>query len=234
MKYKIMLLVGLCVIIVSCKKITNVKIADSASTGKLSYQVLDDSGKGLPGVKVSVYNTEENSSGIYYEPSKVVDTLRTNADGIASFLSLFPANYLIVTDSPAVNKVKYNTREFAQVVAGLDKKKVVKASDHSGYLKVTLMSSQDYATPLKNMGIAAVPYPMVMTSRDIRGVLDAALISGITNENGFAAIKIPANIRYMLIVYSLNKGVISYLNDYYEVVKDGSYQVRLYTSPVYQ
>jgi hypothetical protein len=235
MKYKILILLCLTCIIVSCEKVTNIKIIDSPSTGKLNYKIVDDSGIGLSAVKVSVYENRVNSSGIYFDPAALIDTVRTDKNGVAAFSNLVPANYLIVTDSPTVNKVKYNTREFIQMVAGVEKNRTTKASEFSGFINVTMRSNLDYSTPLKNMGVAAVPYnPNHLTSDNIRSILNAAVITGITDDNGYVTIKIPSNIDYTLVAYSLDKGAIGWGYGINMVEKDMIAANVLYMSPVNQ
>lgn len=235
MKYKIMLLLILTATVISCKKTTNVRVVDPASAGKLSYKIVDDAGKGLPNVKVSIYDNKEYTSGIFYDPSSLIDTLITDNNGVASFSGLAAANYLVVADSPAVNKVKYDVREFVQVVAGIDKEKVTKASDFSGTLRITLKSNLDYSTFLTNTGVAAIPYnPANIKSIDIKSVVNAAAITGITNAQGFVTLKIPSNVNYYLVAYSLDKGEISSWYDVYLVQKDTSTPVSLFTSPYNQ
>lgn len=235
MKYKVMLLLGLSGIVVSCEKITNVKLLEPASTGKLSYKIVDDSGRGLTGVKVSLFENRGITTSYYLDPTALKDTLRTNQDGVAVFSNLFPDNYLIVTDSPRVNNIKYNTREFVQVIAGIEKKKVTVASEFSGSLKITLRSMYDFRTPLKNMGVAAVPYsPNKNLTDNISAVIDAAAITGITDENGFVSLKIPSNINYYLLVYSLDRSAFTFYYENYLILKDANIPVLLYRSPVIQ
>ena len=229
-----MLLVFLACIVVSCEKITNAKLVNSATTGKLSYKIVDDEGKGLSAVRVSVYKYISNSEGINFDSSTLIDTVRTDENGVAMFSELFPENYLLVTDSPMVNKVKYNTREFVQVVAGLEKEKVTKASEFSGSLRIVLTSNLDYRTLLSNTGVAAIPYDTQYISSDVKGYAERAVITGITNDQGLVVLKIPSNVPYYIMVYRLDKGIIDYWFDSYMLEKGASSLVKLYLSPVNQ
>jgi hypothetical protein len=233
MKCKIILLLGLSVLTVSCKKITNVKLIDGVNTGKLSYKLIDDSGKGLAGVKVSVYDTETIFSPSSPNPNALVGTIRTDVEGIAYFTDLLPKNYLVTTDSPAVNNNKYRTDEFVQIVADTEKKKVIKVSEFSGLLNITLISHNDYRTPLKNLGVAVHPSNGVrLNSDNIADVVKASTLKGITNENGFVSIKVPSNINFDLIVYHLIHRNLSWGHGNYSVGKDGKNVISLYTSPL--
>lgn len=229
-----MLLLGLWSTILSCKKITNVNLADPLTAGDLNYKVVDDSGNGLSGVKVSIYENRVYSNYVHLDRTALVDTVRTNRDGVAFFSKLIAANYLIVTDSPTVNHVKYTTREFIQVTAGTEKKKVVKASEFSGLLNINVYASSDFRTPLNKMGVAAIPnYSSVIYGRvqyvygNVKDFIGEAAITGITNELGFVSLKIPSNVTYTVIIYSLNKNVIGYGYDNYLIQKDASLRLSL-------
>lgn len=230
MKCQITLLLALSVLIISCKKVTNVKLVASETAGKLSYQLSDDSGKGLAGVKVSVYDTETNFSPGTPNPNSLVGTVRTDQEGIAYFSELLPKNYLVTTDSVTVNKVKYLTDEFVQVVAGTEKKKTIKVSEFSGLLNITLISNSDYRTPLKNLGVVAYPINAGQpNSTNVKALINAAVLKGVTDVNGFVSIKVPSNVSFDFIVYNLTTNNLGYGYGNYRVVKGGKTAISLYS-----
>ncbi|SMC94719.1 carboxypeptidase-like regulatory domain-containing protein [Pedobacter nyackensis] len=232
MKCKTILLLGLSVLTVSCKKITNVEVVDGVNTGKLSYKLNDDSGKGLAGVKVSVYDTETNFSTSSPNPNALVGTVLTDHEGVAYFSDLLPKNYLVTTDSPTVNKVKYRTDEFVQIVADIEKKKVIKVSEFSGLLNIRLISNIDYRTPLKNLGVAAHPVSGVrLNSDNVADVAKASTLKGVTDENGFVSIKVPSNITFDFIVYHLIHRNLGWGHGNYRVGKEEKNIITLYTYP---
>jgi hypothetical protein len=232
MKYQIILLLALCVLMSSCKKVTNVKLIASEAAGKLSYQLSDDAGKGLAGVKVSVYDIEPNNNTGIPNSNTLVGTILTDQQGIAYFSELLPKNYLVTTDSVTVNKVKYLTDEFVQVVAGMEKKKVTKVSEFSGLLNITLISNSDYRTPLKNLGVVAYPINAGQpNSINIRSFINDAVLKGVTDVNGFVSIKVPSNVNFDFIVYNLTNNNLGYGYGNYRVVKGGNTTVSLYSYP---
>jgi len=195
-------LLTLLLVFPSCEKITNIRYVDSPSTGKLSYKVVDDGGKGIPKVKVSVYLNDRFSDLTLLDDRSIVDSLRTDADGVAIFSDLTPGNYKVVTDSPVVNRVKYNSREIVQVVADREKKKTTRVSDFYGTLKINIISQVNYVTPLKDIQVFATSMPLDPAAANIQAILDAAPIHGITDENGGIKLKIPSNITYYLTTYN--------------------------------
>ncbi|WP_342332442.1 hypothetical protein [Pedobacter sp. FW305-3-2-15-E-R2A2] len=234
-KYKLMLLLVFATVAISCEKVTNVRLVEGESSGKMSYRLVDDSGAGLPGIRVGVYKIRSHSSDTYFDPSSLLDSVRTDKDGVAVFPMLAPANYLVVPDSPKLNNVLYNISEFVQVVAGKEKKKITKISDFSGVLRVTLKSSLDYITPIRSMGIALIPYnPLIVRPNNLKELLDGATIKGVTNHEGFVSIKIPADISYRVLIYGLYNKTIIYGSDEYRVQKDGIAYSGLYMDPTNQ
>ncbi|SHF43154.1 carboxypeptidase-like regulatory domain-containing protein [Pedobacter caeni] len=230
MKCKTILLLGLSILVLSCKKITNVKVTDAVSTGNLSYKIVDDSGNGLAGVKVSLYDSRISYSTSTPNPNALVDSIRTNQEGIAYFSNLLPKSYLVTADSPVVNKIKYRTDEFIQIVADTRKEKTIQASSFSGLLNIRLISENDRRTPLKNLGVVAYPLKSVQPNSDnVTNIIKAAPLKGLTDENGFVSIKVPSNIAFGLIIYNPNNGNLGYGYGPVGVEKDKTNELQLYS-----
>jgi len=233
MKYQIMLLLALCVFMSACKKVTNVKLIDSPAAGKLSYQLSDDAGKGIAGVKVSVYDPELYYITLLPNANSLVGSVRTDENGIAYFPDLLPKNYQVITDSVKVNKVNYLTDEYVQVVAGAEKKKNIKVSDFSGLLNITLISNNDYRTPLKNLGIVAYPTNAGQpNSVNVRSFINDAVLKGVTDVNGFVSIKVPCNVSFDFIIYNLTNNNVGYGYGAFSVAKGGKTTASLYSYPL--
>lgn len=232
MKCKIILLLGLSVLIVSCEKITNVNLVDGVSTGKLSYKLNDNSGKGLVGVKVSIYDANNSYDTTTPNPAALVETAQTNQEGIAYFSDLAPRNYLVTADSPAVNNLKYRTTEFVQVVADIEKKKTLNVTEFSGLINIILVSRDDYRTPLKNVGVVAFPINEPGPNSDnINAYIKTAPLKGVTDENGSVSFKVPSNVYFDFIVYSLKNGNLGYGYGNYSVGKGKTNIFTLYSFP---
>ncbi|KKX47582.1 hypothetical protein [Sphingobacterium sp. IITKGP-BTPF85] len=119
MKLKLTFLMLLLAVLVSCKKTTNVDVSLSNS-GKLSYRLTDEAGKGIPNVKLSLFDRLEN----YYSDNNIlIDERLTDANGLVDFGDLNPKSYLIFADSAKVNNVNYIVKEYIQVVTGITKHK---------------------------------------------------------------------------------------------------------------
>lgn len=232
-KYQTILLLALCVLMLSCEKITNVQVMDSVNTGNLNYKLNDDSGKGLAGVKVSVYNSQTSGGFSSPNPNALFETVLTDQDGIAHFSGMLPRNYLVTTDSPIVNMVKYRTHDFVQVVADVTKEKMIKVSEFSGILNIRLISSTDYRTPLKNIGIAVHPINGIrINSVNVEDVIKAIPLKGITDENGLVSIKVPSNISFDFILYHPTNRNISWGLGNELIQKEEKRVVTLYASPL--
>lgn len=74
MKAKLILLLGILVLMGSCEKTTYVNLIEPDKPGRLSYQIVDDSGKGMMGLKVSLYDTSIRPVGLEVNPDNPIDT----------------------------------------------------------------------------------------------------------------------------------------------------------------
>lgn len=232
MKCKIMVLFGLFILALSCKKITNVKLVDGVNSGKLSYKLVDDAGKGLAGIKVSLYDAQMSLNTSYPAPNALIGTITTDQDGVAYFSDLLPKNYLVTADTVIVNSLRYRTNEFVQVVAETDKKKNTKVSDFSGFLNLTLISNIDYRTPLKNVGVVAYPVNDIkLNSGNIFDVINSSTLKGITDANGFVSFRVPSDMTFDFIVYNLTNRNLGYGYGSYSVAKDTKSSPTLYSYP---
>jgi len=213
MKAKFILLLILFALTGSCKKITHVTLIEPAKPGKLSYQIVDDEGKGVSGVKVHLYDAMSKAKTI---PANSLAQSRTNQEGVAGFTDLLPGNYQVVSDSAVVNGLMYALSEYIQILSDVEKRKTVKASDFSGTLTVKLLA-QNRETPLANMGLLAFEAEKRPSADKIKSFIASALLKGVTDKNGMASIKVPSNRLYSIIVYSLTTGN--------GVIKSGNYLV---------
>lgn len=203
------------VLMSSCEKITNVRLVNGASTGKLSYKLIDDFGNGLAGVRVSLYNPEN----ILNNNSPLLTTF-TDQDGIAYFSDLFPKDYFVKSGPATVNKIKYSLAEYAQVVAGQDKNKVVKVTSLSGSLDVKLISSQDYTTPIKDVVVVAFPSDVSVDLSNVASIIKESTLKGVSDANGFVSIKVPSDEHFNLIFYNPVNGNLDYSYGNLSVAKD--------------
>ena len=179
----------------SCKKTTNVDVELSTS-GKLTYKLTDDAGKGLPNVAVSLFDRQG-----YYNSDVLLDKQVTDANGQVDFGDLNPSNYMLVADSAKVNNVSYNVQEWVQVITGSVKEKATKVTDFSGTLTVRVYSNNNNQ-PLKNIGILIIPSNKYNYSSPTSSHLKNADFSGLTNDAGLATFKIPSNKDYTVYLYN--------------------------------
>ncbi|NQX39237.1 hypothetical protein SAMN05421820_102393 [Pedobacter steynii] len=225
MKSKFTLLILLLAIFASCKKTTNVDVKLSTS-GKLSYRLTDDAGKGLPNVKVSLFDRQDN----YSNTNILLDTRLTDPNGLADFGDLNPNNYLLVADSPKVNNIAYFIQEYVQVITGAVKQKEVKVTDHSGTFNIVVKSYNNPNQPLKNIGVMMIPSAKFNYSLSTVANLKVADASGLTNADGLVTFKVPSNKQYTIYLYnSVTNAVFNY-NGNLLVQKGATYS---YTTGVY-
>lgn len=224
MNIKYTLLLILVSLLLSCKKETNV-VVTNITTGKLSYKLVDNSGKGLSGVKVSISENSSNNS-MNYVP---IESIMTNQDGVAEFSEHAAGNYRISADTAVADQVKYLAREDVQVVAGINKKKETKVTDFTGTINVTVRSRRDYVTLLPNIMVVAQPYPFYNDASSVHEIVESAKIKGVTNALGVATLKIPSNIRYYIILYTIGAGIYSTEAEVISLSKDEKRSYSLYT-----
>jgi len=184
-------------IFVSCKKTTNVDVSLSNS-GTLSYKLTDDVGKGIPNVKLSLYDRFDGHSNY----SVIIDQRLTDQNGIVDFGELNPRTYSVGIDSMKVKNVTYTFQEFIQVVSGKSKSRDLKVTDLTGTLKVSIKSSNTNQ-PLKNVGVLIIPQAKYNYDGNTAKYLSIADFKGVTNEAGQATFQIPANIETIVYVYNV-------------------------------
>jgi len=199
MKSKFTLLILLTAAFISCKKTTNVDVQLSTS-GKLTYKLTDNAGKGLPNVKVSLFDRQDN---YYYYPANtfLLDTRLTDANGLADFGDLNPDNYLLVADSAKVNNVAYLVQEYVQVITGAVKNKETKVTDYSGTFELTVRSYNNNQL-LKNIGVIMIPSNKYNYNSSTATNLKVADFSGVTNDVGAITFKIPSAKQYYVYLYN--------------------------------
>ncbi|KGE14197.1 hypothetical protein [Sphingobacterium deserti] len=216
----------------SCKKTTHVSLVENETHGTLTYHLQDDDGKGIPAVKVYLYDTEAFYQWGERSDKTYVDTMRTNQQGSVYFKDLNPRNYFVVADSVSLNGLRYRTEEYVQVVAGIEKEKSVKISDFAGTLRLKLISHYDYFTALRGLGVIAYPSNTAVQSDNVRTVIANAKLKGVTDAQGIVSIKVPSNVNYDFIVYSLTSNNLGYGYGSFSVRKGELNNIELYTHPM--
>jgi len=201
MKLKLTFLMLLLAVLVSCKKTTNVDVSLSNS-GKLSYRLTDEAGKGIPNVKLSLFDRLEN----YYSDNNIlIDERLTDANGLVDFGDLNPKSYLIFADSAKVNNVNYIVKEYIQVVTGITKHKDIKVTDFSGTLKVKVNIYN--GSVLKNAGVLILPYNNFDYDNNVTKYINLADFKGITDSEGVISFKVPSDKDYWICVYNTSTNV---------------------------
>lgn len=195
MKSKLTFLILLLAVFASCKKTTNVDVELSTS-GKLTYKLTDDAGKGLPNVKVSLFDRLDYSNNTI-----LLDARLTDPNGQVDFGDLNPSNYLLVADSAKVNNIAYIVQEYVQVITGAVKHKESKVTDFSGTFTITVKSYNNNQ-PLKNIGVIMIPSNKFNYSSTTAAHLKVADFSGATNDAGLITFKIPSNKQYSVYFYN--------------------------------
>jgi len=224
MKSKLTFLILLTAAITSCKKTTNVDVTLNTS-GKLTYRLLDDSGKGLPNVKLSLYDRQD----LYYSNTNVLlDARVTDANGQVDFGDLNPRNYQVISDSAKVNNITYVVQEYVQVTTGSVKNKETKVTDHSGTVTITIKSYNNNQS-LKNIGVMIIPTNRYNYNNNTAANLKIADFTGVTNDLGVASFKIPAVKQYSVYLYNTvtNASYGTYYNGI-TVQKDGVFNTTSY------
>jgi len=196
MNSKLMLFILLSAVLSSCKKTTNVDVTVSTS-GKLTYKLLDDSGKGMPRVKVSLF---DNNPSYYSNASILLDTRVTDENGLVDFGDLNPSNYRVYPDSPVVNNVKYNFFEHVQVITGATKHKEAKVTDYSGTFKIKLQNTNSQAQ--KGIGVLLVPAQKFIYSSTVTNLIALADYKGLSDDAGMVTLKVPSDKAYTTLIYN--------------------------------
>jgi hypothetical protein len=192
---------------VSCKKTTNTEVVLPTS-GKLTYKLVDDAGKGITGVNVNLYDLVD---GLKIEPV-ILDQVVTNANGVADFGELNPATYYIVADSPKVNNIYYIIKDYVQVIRGSENQKSVKVTDYSALASLKFVSDY-YQTPAPNIGVLLIPFKK-FTGDPVSALLKVADYKGTTNAAGEVTFRVPSLKNYTVVAYNINTGHIydGYMN----------------------
>ncbi|MNV41458.1 hypothetical protein D3C71_1330950 [compost metagenome] len=197
MKSKLATLIFLLAVFYSCKKITNIEVT-SPTSGEFTYKLLDDAGKGISNVKVSVFDRLEGRPVLY-------ESLTDN-NGVADFGKINSGSYFIRADSPAVNNIKYSIQEYVQVLTGKPKHKEIKVSDYSGTLNITIIN-HNYYNPLKNIGVLVIPTNRFTYDLPTTSYFGVADYKGVSDAKGFVSFKVPSNKEYTLYLYNITTNV---------------------------
>lgn len=225
MKSKLTLLILLAVVVISCKKTTNVDVKLSTS-GKLTYRLTDDAGKGLANVKVSLF---DRADGYYSNYNILLETRVTDPNGFADFGDLNPNNYMLTADSAKVNNVAYLVQEYVQVITGATKAKETKVTDFSGTFALTVRSYNNQ--PLKNIGVIMIPSNKFNYSSTTAANLKVADFSGVTNDAGLITFRIPSAKQYLVYLYNTVTNASYNYNSGISVQKDATVN---YSMSIYQ
>lgn len=226
MKSKLTLLILFVAAFAACKKTTNVDVTLSTS-GKLTYRLTDDAGKGLANVKVSLFDRTDT----YYSNYNILlETRLTDPNGLADFGDLNPNNYLLVADSAKVNNVAYLVQEYVQVRTGAVKAKETKVTDYSGTFALSVRSYNNNQ-PLKNIGVIMIPSNKFNYASTTAANLKVADFSGVTNDAGLINFKIPSNKQYLVYLYNTVTNASYNYNNGVSVQKDATVN---YLMTIYQ
>lgn len=214
MKFKVTLSILLLAALTACKKTTNVDISLSTS-GKLTYRLLDDAGKGLPNVKVSLYDNPD-----YNQVGKILlDQQTTDQNGQVDFGDLNPRTYLVIPDSPMVNKIQYNVQDYIQVLTGKTKNKEVKVSDFSGTIKLKIYN-YNLNRVQANVGVLLIPGQKYYYQQTVPYYINLADFKGTTNANGEISFKVPSDKSYIVYLYEVATNKVYASGGYVNVQRD--------------
>jgi len=228
MKFNIVILFALLTTMVSCKDVVNVNIVDEEITGKLSYKLIDDEGKGLSGVKVKLYNMKNETSPNAPTLDRLVAVAYTNQDGIVYFEELIPDIYSFTADSAIVNGDRYRLQDYAQIVGGVERKKIVKVSDFSGVFNIGVEGKGKVG---RNLGVAVFPANTIPThTGSLAELIKKTKFKGVTDENGKVSIRVPSDIAVQFVVYDLSYSNFAPNSTNSSVKKDRRYSTTLYYS----
>jgi 5-hydroxyisourate hydrolase-like protein (transthyretin family) len=214
MKLKFTLSIMLLALLTACKKTTNVDVMLSTS-GKLTYRLLDDSGKGMANIGISLFDNVENN-----QSTKVLlDTKTTNQDGQVDFGDLNPSNYLVVPDSPLVNNVRYNVQDYVQVITGTTKNREAKVSDFSGTYNFRIFNyTKNQVQP--NVGILMIPSQRYLYFGTTQYYAALADYKGVTDARGQLSLKVPSDKAYTIYVYNTATGIPYSAGSMYALAKN--------------
>lgn len=170
------------------------------NSGKLVYRLIDDTGKGLPDVAVSLFAYEGVSPR--YEYRVLLDKQLTDINGQIEFGDLIPAGYRILVDSAKINNVSYQIQEIVQVPAAAITHQETKVSDFSGTLSLSVHSYND-EKPMEGVGMILIPLNRIYKDETTPVYLKMADFKGTTDGLGFAKFRIPCYRQYMIHLYNL-------------------------------
>jgi hypothetical protein len=66
-------------------------------------------------------------------------------------------------------------------------------------------------------------------STNVKALINAAVLKGVTDVNGFVSIKVPSNVSFDFIVYNLTTNNLGYGYGNYRVIKGGKTAISLYS-----
>lgn len=204
MRSKLPILILLLAIFTSCKKTSNIDATVSV-TGKLTYKLLDDAGKGLPNVRLKLRDNNHHP----------LDSRTADKNGLVDFGELNAGNYFVFPESPTLNKVEYFIEDYLQIIPAETKNKETKVSDYSGTFNFTISAYNKNNILAKDIGVLMIPTSkFVYNPNPTATYFDVADYKGITNAKGFVSFKAPSDIIYTVYLYNITTNIpyIRYLN----------------------
>lgn len=195
MKSKLPFLILFLAVLTSCKKIVNIEVTVPLAE-KFTYKLLDDAGKGLSNVKVSIFEYSSNENrALLYEGF-------TDKNGIADFGKINSGFYFIKADSPEVNNVKYPVQQNIQLFSDKPNHKEVKVSDFSATFNFTVVDYSHYDLPI-NIGMLMIPKNKFKYGLPTTSYFDVADYKGACDDKGFISFQVPSNKDYISYLYNI-------------------------------
>jgi len=214
---RLITLLSLMVIMVSCQKQADNITINMNSSGNLNIRVLNDQNDAVAKAHVMIYSTNPENERLYYDS--------TDNNGICSVGKLLQGQYYYSVSAKA-GKITYYISQYFQVIAAESKTVDVNPFENVGKLSIMVIDYQ--FNPIPNINVALLPYWYYSGNETFDELMSMAYFTKITDSEGWAKFeKVPASYYSLLIYFSST----SYFTPYQEFSvyrdEDRKYTVRI-------
>lgn len=144
---KLTILLLMAVVMISCEENKDLNVTLNES-GTLQIKVLDEAGEGINGAKVEVSTALGAAGRVIFEDS-------TNSSGVCKTGKLLQDEY-VCRVTTQVEKRKYFTEQYVQVIAGESKTVETKPIANSGKITATILNMEE--EPIEDVNVAVLPF----------------------------------------------------------------------------
>jgi len=186
---RLITILGLLVMTVSCEKQADNITINMNSAGNLTIKVVNDQNEAVAKAHVKIYSTDP-SERLYYDS--------TDNNGICNVGKLLQGQYSYGVTT-TVGKISYYISQYFQVITAENNTIEVNPFENVGKLSIKVIDYQ--SNPVPDINVALLPYYYFGGNETFDDLLSMAYFTKITDSDGWVKFeKVPTSY-YSLLIY---------------------------------